>query len=83
MSDFELAMCHIVPSTYRGLDGIVDVQSVKWEDIGGLGEVKLALQQVTLLIITVIAEFINVCDSKKPDERHRYGGQNPDILTQS
>ena len=46
MSDFELAMCHIVPSTYRGLEGIVDFHPVHWEDIGGLTEVKLALQQV-------------------------------------
>ena len=50
MADFQLAMCHIVPSTYRNLDGMVDLHPVNWEDIGGLQDVKQALIQVSILV---------------------------------
>ena len=46
MADFQLALCHIVPSTYRGLEGMVELHPVNWDDIGGLQDVKLALKQV-------------------------------------
>lgn len=46
MEDFQLAMCHITPSTQRGMEGIVDARSISWSDIGGLHEVKQALKQV-------------------------------------
>ncbi|XP_058957645.2 ATPase family gene 2 protein homolog B [Pocillopora verrucosa] len=45
MADFQLALCHIVPSMYRGLEGMVEFNSVSWEDIGGLQDVKQALKQ--------------------------------------
>lgn len=48
MADFQLALCHIVPSMYRGLEGMVEFNSVSWEDIGGLQDVKQALKQVQL-----------------------------------
>ena len=48
MADFQLALCHIVPSTYRGLEGMVELRPVNWDDIGGLQDVKLALKQVKL-----------------------------------
>ena len=48
MADFQLALCHIVPSMYRGLEGMVELQPVNWEDIGGLQDVKQALKQVGL-----------------------------------
>ena len=48
MADFQLALCHIVPSTYRGLEGVVELRPVNWDDIGGLQDVKLALKQVKL-----------------------------------
>ena len=35
MADFQLALCHIVPSMYRGLEGMVEWNPVSWEDIGG------------------------------------------------
>jgi len=40
MADFQLALCHIVPSLYRGLEGRVEWNPVSWEDIGGLQDVK-------------------------------------------
>ena len=46
MADFQLALCHIVPSMYRGLEGMVEWNPVSWEDIGGLRDVKKALKQV-------------------------------------
>lgn len=46
MEDFQLALCHIVPSMYRGLEGMVEWNPVNWEDIGGLQDVKRALKQV-------------------------------------
>jgi len=46
MSDFQLAICHIVPSTHRGMEGLVDVHPISWSNIGGLHEVKQALKQV-------------------------------------
>ena len=48
LADFQLALCHIVPSMYRGLEGMVEFNSVSWEDIGGLQDVKQALKQVQL-----------------------------------
>lgn len=51
MADFQLALCHIVPSMYRGLEGMVDFNSVSWEDIGGLQDVKQALKQVQLCFV--------------------------------
>lgn len=53
--DFQLALCHIVPSMYRGLEGMVELNPVSWEEIGGLQDVKQALKQVgndTLQICT-------------------------------
>ena len=47
MSDFQLSMCHIVPSMYRGMQEVVDLHPVDWSSIGGLRDVKLALRQVT------------------------------------
>ena len=46
MADFQLALCYIVPSMYRGLEGMVEWNPVSWEDIGGLQDVKQALKQV-------------------------------------
>ena len=46
MADFQLALSHIVPSMYRGLEGMVEWNPVSWEDIGGLQDVKQALKQV-------------------------------------
>jgi len=46
LADFLLALCHIVPSLYRGLEGMVEWNAVCWEDIGGLQDVKQALKQV-------------------------------------
>ena len=46
MADFQLAMCHIVPSMYRGLEGMVELNPIHWEDIGGMQDVKQALKQV-------------------------------------
>jgi len=46
MADFQLALCHILPSMYRGLEGMVEWNPVSWEDIGGLQNVKQALKQV-------------------------------------
>ena len=51
MADFQLALCHIVPSMYRGLEGMVEFNSVSWEDIGGLQDVKQALKQVQLCFV--------------------------------
>ncbi|XP_078367762.1 ATPase family gene 2 protein homolog B-like [Oculina patagonica] len=45
MADFQLALCHIVPSIYRGLEGMVELNPISWEDIGGLQDVKQALKQ--------------------------------------
>ena len=50
MADFQLALCHIVPSMYRGLDGLVELHPVNWDDIGGLQDVKQALKQVKYFI---------------------------------
>ena len=47
MADFQLALCYIVPSMYRGLEGMVEWNPVSWEDIGGLQDVKQALKQVS------------------------------------
>ena len=46
MADFQLAMCHIVPSMYQGVVGMVELNPIHWEDIGGLQDVKQALKQV-------------------------------------
>ena len=51
MADFQLALCHIVPSMYRELEGMVEFNSVSWEDIGGLQDVKQALKQVQLCFV--------------------------------
>ena len=45
MSDFQKSFSAIVPSTYRGVDGIVECTPVKWQDIAGYGHVKEALKQ--------------------------------------
>ena len=60
MADFQLALCHIVPSMYRGLEGMVEFNSVSWEDIGGLQDVKQALKQVQLcfLCLIIFTEFL-------------------------
>lgn len=41
-----MAFKEIVPSTYRGMDGIVESSLVQWEDVGGYEDVKQALRQV-------------------------------------
>lgn len=46
MNHFKTTFKEIVPSTYRGMDGIVESSRVKWEDIGGYEDVKQALRQV-------------------------------------
>ena len=60
LADFQLALCHIVPSMYRGLEGMVEFNSVSWEDIGGLQDVKQALKQVQLcfLCLIIFTEFL-------------------------
>ena len=45
MSDFQKSFSAIVPSTYRGVDGIVECTPVKWQDIAGYDHVKEALKQ--------------------------------------
>ena len=50
LADFQLALCHIVPSMYRGLDGIVEFPPVDWDNIGGLEHVKLALKRVSFYV---------------------------------
>ncbi|XP_032218211.2 spermatogenesis-associated protein 5-like protein 1 [Nematostella vectensis] len=45
MSDFQLAMCHTVPSTHKGMEGVVRLQPTRWDDVGGLEGVKQALRQ--------------------------------------
>lgn len=45
MNDFKTAFKEIVPSTYRGMDGIVESSPVSWDDIGGYEDVKQALRQ--------------------------------------
>ncbi|XP_068740361.1 ATPase family gene 2 protein homolog B-like isoform X2 [Montipora capricornis] len=45
MDDFQLAVCHTVPSLYRGSEGMVELPPVNWDDIGGLEPVKLVLKQ--------------------------------------
>ena len=51
MADFQLALCHIVPSMYRGLEGMVELNTVDWKDIGGLQDVKQALKQVGCALV--------------------------------
>lgn len=51
MADFQLALCHIVPSMYRGLEGMVELNTVNWKDIGGLQDVKQALKQVGCALV--------------------------------
>ena len=46
MADFQKSFNTIIPSTYRGVDGIVESTPVKWQDIAGYDEVKQALKQV-------------------------------------
>ena len=46
MSDFQKSFNTIVPSTYRGVDGIVESVAVKWEDVAGYNDVKQSLRQV-------------------------------------
>lgn len=53
MADFQLALCHIVPSMYRGLEGIVEFPPVHWDDIGGLKNVKLALKRVSFMVLNL------------------------------
>ena len=50
VADFQLALCHIVPSMYRGLEGMVELQPVNWDEIGGLKDVKQALTQVGVIL---------------------------------
>ncbi|KAK3729598.1 hypothetical protein QZH41_016166 [Actinostola sp. cb2023] len=61
MSDFQLAICHIVPSTHRGMEGLVDVHPISWSNIGGLHEVKQALKQAALFALEeeITASIIN------------------------
>lgn len=54
MTDFQLALCHIVPSMYRDLEGMIELHAVDWDDIGGLKDVKQALQQVGNLSVSVL-----------------------------
>jgi SpoVK/Ycf46/Vps4 family AAA+-type ATPase len=46
MGDFLTAVRKICPSTQRGSDILVDYKPVLWDDIGGLEEVKVKIQQV-------------------------------------
>ncbi len=50
MSDFQQSFHTIVPSTYRGVDGIVECIPVKWQDIAGYDNVKKALKQVQSMV---------------------------------
>jgi hypothetical protein len=50
MSDLQTSLNTIVPSTYRGVDGIVECSAVKWEDIAGYNNVKEALKQVQFTV---------------------------------
>jgi SpoVK/Ycf46/Vps4 family AAA+-type ATPase len=46
MTDLQQSFNTIVPSTYRGVDGIVECTPVKWQDIAGYDNVKQVLRQV-------------------------------------
>ena len=52
MDDFQLALCHTVPSLYRGSEGMVELPPVNWDDIGGLEPVKIVLKQVCFYIFS-------------------------------
>nr|XP_033776141.1 spermatogenesis-associated protein 5-like protein 1 [Geotrypetes seraphini]XP_033776142.1 spermatogenesis-associated protein 5-like protein 1 [Geotrypetes seraphini] len=45
MADFNEAFKKICPSSFRSSVGLTDVKPVSWEEIGGLEDVKLQLQQ--------------------------------------
>jgi len=43
---FKTALHNIIPSTQRSSDMLVDYKPIKWQEIGGLEEVKIRLKQV-------------------------------------
>ena len=45
---FKAALHQIIPSTQRGSDILVDYKPVKWQEIGGLEDVKMKLKQVKI-----------------------------------
>ncbi|ORY01028.1 AAA-domain-containing protein [Basidiobolus meristosporus CBS 931.73] len=55
MEDIQAALTQVSPSMQRGLS--VDVSSTKWEDVGGLEEVKAKLKQAVEWPITYQATF--------------------------
>lgn len=40
------ALSVVQPSLRKGVECVVDVQPVRWEDIGGLEQVKMKIRQV-------------------------------------
>ncbi|CAG5121865.1 unnamed protein product, partial [Candidula unifasciata] len=45
MSHFVQALHTVRPSMKRGLDSVVEIKPVRWEDIGGLEDVKAEIRQ--------------------------------------
>lgn len=43
------ALHTVRPSLKKGLDCVIDFQPVKWEEIGGLDEVKAEIRQASVL----------------------------------
>lgn len=54
MSHFVQSLHTVEPSMKRGLDCVVEVELVKWEDIGGLEEVKAEIRQVSFHFVLII-----------------------------
>ncbi|XP_050402872.1 ribosome biogenesis protein SPATA5L1 isoform X2 [Patella vulgata] len=45
MQDFYCAIKKVIPSLQKGVEGVVDIKQVDWQDIGGLHDVKQQIKQ--------------------------------------
>lgn len=54
LPDFMTALRFVRPSMRKGVECVVDVQPVDWNDIGGLEDVKMKIKQAKFSLLFVL-----------------------------
>ena len=66
-----MALHAVIPSSQRHSDALVEQRPLSWDDIGGLEDVKLQLQQVKInrTVLCFLSE-IEAVDTGDEDQSH-------------